>query len=57
MVKYFSYLTVVLMVSCGQNTQFDNSKDSVILDDNKEELSRIAFGSCNNAYAPNATLG
>ena len=54
MVKYFSYVTVVLMVSCGQNPQSDNAKDSVILDDNQEQLSRIAFGSCNNAYAPNA---
>lgn len=53
MIKNLPYLVVALVISCGQNPQPESNESLVTVKGVKQYSSRIAFGSCNNAYAPN----
>jgi len=53
MIKKLSYLVLALVVSCGQNPKSESNESLVYVEEIKPHSSRIAFGSCNNAYAPN----
>jgi alkaline phosphatase D len=53
MIKKLPYLVLVLIVSCGQNPKSENNGSLVFVEEIQPHSSRIAFGSCNNAYAPN----
>jgi len=53
MIKKLPYLVLALVVSCGQNPKSESNESLVYVEEIKPHSSRIAFGSCNNAYAPN----
>jgi len=53
MIKNLSYLFVALVASCGQNPQSESNDSLVFVEEIQQHSSRIAFGSCNNAYASN----
>ncbi|MEL0271672.1 MAG: alkaline phosphatase D family protein, partial [Flavobacteriaceae bacterium] len=47
------YLVLTLIVSCSQNPKSESNESLVFVEDIPPHSSRIAFGSCNNAYASN----
>ena len=53
MIKKLPYLVLSLLVSCGQNPKSVSNESLVFVEEKQQHSSRIAFGSCNNAYAPN----
>ena len=53
MLKKLPYLVLALVVSCDQNPKSESNESLVYVEEIKPHSSRIAFGSCNNAYAPN----
>ena len=53
MIKKLSYLVLSLFVSCGHNPKYESNESLVLVEEIQQYSSRIAFGSCNNAYAPN----
>ncbi len=53
MIKKLPYLVLSLLVSCGQNPKSESNESLVFVEEKQQYSSRIAFGSCNNAYAPN----
>ena len=53
MIKKLSYLVLALIVSCSQNPKSESNESLVFVEEIPPHSSRIAFGSCNNAYAPN----
>lgn len=53
MIKKLPYLVLSLFVSCGQNPKSESDESLVFVEEIQQYSSRIAFGSCNNAYAPN----
>ena len=53
MIKKLPYLVLALVVSCSQNPKSESNESLVYVEEIKPHSSRIAFGSCNNAYAPN----
>ncbi len=53
MIKKLSYLVLALVVSCGQNPKSESNERLVFVEEIQPNSSRIAFGSCNNAFAPN----
>ena len=53
MIKKFPYLVLALVVACSQNPKSESKESLVFVEDIQPYSSRIAFGSCNNAYAPN----
>jgi len=53
MIKKLPYLVLALVISCGQNPKSESNESLVYVEEIKPHSSRIAFGSCNNAYAPN----
>jgi alkaline phosphatase D len=53
MIKKLSYLVLALIVSCSQNPKSESNERLVFVEEIPPHSSRIAFGSCNNAYAPN----
>ena len=53
MIKKLPYLVLSLFVSCGQNPKSESNESPVFVEKIQQYSSRIAFGSCNNAYAPN----
>ena len=53
MIKKFPYLVLALVVACSQNPKSESKESVVFVEDIQPYSSRIAFGSCNNAYAPN----
>ena len=53
MIKKLPYLVLALIVSCSQNPKSESNESLVFVEEIQPYSSRIAFGSCNNAYAPN----
>ena len=53
MIKKLPYLVLALIVSCSQNPKSESNESLVFVEEIQPHSSRIAFGSCNNAYAPN----
>ena len=53
MIKKLPYLVLAFIVSCGQNLKSESNERLVFVEDILPHSSRIAFGSCNNAHAPN----
>ena len=53
MIKKLPYLVLALTVSCGRNPKSESNERLVFVEEIQQHSSRIAFGSCNNAYAPN----
>ena len=53
MIKKLPYLVLSLFVSCGQNPKSESDESLVFVEEIQQYSSRIAFGSCNNAYTPN----
>lgn len=53
MIKKLPYLVLALIVSCRQNPKSESNESLVFVEEIQPYSSRIAFGSCNNAYAPN----
>ena len=53
MIKKLPYLVLALVVACSQNPKSESKESLVFVEDILPHSSRIAFGSCNNAYASN----
>ena len=53
MIKKLPYLVLALIVSCRQNPKSESNESLVFIEEIQLHSSRIAFGSCNNAYASN----
>ena len=53
MIKKLPYIVLAFVVSCGQNPQSQNDESLATIEEIQQYSSRIAFGSCNNAYASN----
>ena len=53
MIKKFPYLVLALVVVCSQNPKSESKESLIFVEDILPHSSRIAFGSCNNTYAPN----